>query len=99
MNKKELMNLNEINSLGGEMSATGIKYVTELVAIAPNALAAPVQQYHEAEIRMKLMKVAMEHQTFERTTICDTIVKLAQLGELDSERFQMFMVIYGMKRF
>lgn len=94
MFKKELMNLTEISNL-----ETGTTLATELASIIPNALASPIQRYHEVEVKKQLLESAMEHQTSERATLCNTIVELAKLGELDSEKFQIFMVAYSIKPF
>ena len=99
MLKKALTGLNEISNLETGINGSGTMLATELAAIIPNALAAPFQHYHELEVKMKLLESAMKLQTSERATICNTMVELAKLGELTSERFQMFMVVYGMKRF
>lgn len=99
MYKDELMNLDTISNSKTDISVSGTAFVTDLVAVIPNALASPFQRYHEVEVKKDLIKSAMEHQTFERTAICDAIVELAKLKELDSERFQTLMVAYGMKRF
>lgn len=99
MNNNELLNLNTIPNLEAGSSVSGTTFITELVAVIPNAVAAPFQRHHEVEVKKQLMESAMDHQTSERTTICETIVELAKLKELDSERFQMLMVAYGMKHF
>src|SRR5699024_2981963 len=95
MYKEEFMNLNTIDSseIGRPVSST--MFATELIAVIPNAIAAPFQHYHEIEVKKELIESAMEHQTLARATLCNTIVELAKLGELDSEKFQMLMVAYA----
>lgn len=98
MYKKELTDINTINKFETEICVSGTTFATELMAVIPNALAEPFQRYHEIEVKKNLLISAMDHQTSERADICKVIVELAKLGELNSEKFQMLMVAYGMKR-
>lgn len=99
MNNNEITNFNTLSNYEVGNYVSGTTLMTELVAVIPNALSAPFQRHHEVEVQKQLIESAMDHQTSERATICDTIVELAKLKELDSEKFQMLMIAYGMKRF
>ena len=90
-----------VNARSNEIQISGTELVTNLVAVIPNAIAAPVQRYHEVEAKKEVALKTLEHRakelehrTKDRDKLCDTMIELAKNKELDKEMFQMFMVAY-----
>lgn len=99
MNNNEILNYEVLDNAVNGATVSGTAVATELVAVIPNAIAAPVQRYHEVEVKKEVALKMIEHQTKERETLCDLMLGLAKMDKLDSEKFQTIMVAYGMKRF
>ena len=84
-----------------EIYTSGTEIATQLVAVIPNAIAAPIQRYHEVEVKKEIaLKTleyrakVLEHCTMDRDKLCDTMIALAKSNALDKEMFQMLMVAY-----
>ena len=99
MGKNENLNYEVLDNTSNGVTVTGTTAVTNLLAVVPNAIAAPIQRFHEVEVKKDVVMKVLEHQTRERDRLCDLIQELAQMNQLDSEKFQTIMVAYGMKRF
>lgn len=102
--KNEIMNITDyefVDTRSNDIQISGTEVATQLVAVVPNAIAAPFQRYHEVEVKKEIaLKTleyrakALEHRTMNRDKLCDTMVELAKNKALDKETFQMLMVAY-----
>ena len=102
--KNEIMNIMDyevVDTRSNDIQISGTEVATQLVAVVPNAIAAPFQRYHEVEVKKEIaLKTleyrtkALEHRTMDRDKLCDTMVELAKHKSLDKETFQMLMVAY-----
>ena len=102
--KNEIMNITDyefVDTRSNDIQISGTEVATQLVAVVPNAIAAPFQRYHEVEVKKEIaLKTleyrtkALEHRTMDRDKLCDTMVELAKNKALDKETFQMLMVAY-----
>lgn len=102
--KNEIMNIMDyevVDTRSNDIQISGTEVATQLVAVVPNAIAAPFQRYHEVEVKKEIaLKTleyrtkALEHRTMDRDKLCDTMVELAKNKALDKETFQMLMVAY-----
>ena len=102
--KNEIMNIMDyevVDTRSNDIQVSGTEVATQLVAVVPNAIAAPFQRYHEVEVKKEIaLKTleyrtkALEHRTMDRDKLCDTMVELAKSKSLDKETFQMLMVAY-----
>ena len=102
--KNEIMNIMDyevVDTRSNDIQISGTEIATQLVAVVPNAIAAPFQRYHEVEVKKEIaLKTleyrtkALEHRTMDRDKLCDTMVELAKNKSLDKETFQMLMVAY-----
>ena len=102
--KNEIMNIMDyevVDTRSNDIQISGTEVATQLVAVVPNAIAAPFQRYHEVEVKKEIaLKTleyrtkALEHRTMDRDKLCDTMVELAKNTSLDKETFQMLMVAY-----
>lgn len=102
--KNEIMNIMDyevVDTRSNDIQISGTEVATQLVAVVPNAIAAPFQRYHEVEVKKEIaLKTleyrtkALEHRTMDRDKLCDTMVELVKNKSLDKETFQMLMVAY-----
>ena len=102
--KNEIMNIMDyevVDTRSNDIQISGTEVATQLVAVVPNAIAAPFQRYHEVEVKKEIaLKTleyrtkALEHRTMDRDKLCDTMVELTKNKSLDKETFQMLMVAY-----
>lgn len=105
MKRNELMGIIDygvVDAGSNDIQISGTEIATQLVAVIPNAVAAPFQRYHEVEVKKEMAheilecyKKALEHRTMDRDKLCDTMVELAKNKALDKEMFQMLMVAYA----
>ena len=102
--KNEIMNIMDyevVDTRSNDIQISGTEVATQLVAVVPNAIAAPFQRYHEVEVKKEIALKTLEyrakeleHRTMDRDKLCDTMVELAKNKALDKETFQMLMVAY-----
>ena len=102
--KNEIMNIMDyevVDTRSNDIQISGTEVATQLVAVVPNAIAAPFQRYHEVEVKKEIaLKTleyrtkALEHRTMDRDKLFDTMVELSKNKSLDKETFQMLMVAY-----
>ena len=102
--KNEIMNIMDyevVDTRSNDIQISGTEVATQLVAVVPNAIAAPFQRYHEVEVKKEIaLKTleyrtkALEHRTMDRDKLCDTMGELDKNKSLDKETFQMLMVAY-----
>ena len=103
--KNEVIKINDcevVDTGSNDILIPTMELAAQVVAVIPNAIAAPFQRYHEVEVKKELKikefeykEKALEIRTMDRDKICDTIVELAKIGNLDNEKFQMLMVAYA----
>lgn len=103
--KNEIMDILDcevVEAGSNDIQISGTEIVTNLVAVIPNAIAAPIQRYHEVEAKkevalrtLEYREKELEHCTKDRDKLCDTMIELAKNKALDKEMFQMFMVAYA----
>lgn len=98
MKKNEILNYEVLNTVQDVMTVSGVNTATEIFAIIPNAIAAPVMRWHEIDTKKDIAIKVLEHQTKEREKLCDLLLGLAEMDKLDSEKFQTIMVAYGIGR-
>lgn len=102
--RNDIMNITEYeitDTRPSDIQISGTDLATQLVALIPNAITAPLQRYHEMELKTELelknleyREKALVHRTIDRSKLCDTMVEFAKNNALDDKRFQMFMVAY-----
>lgn len=105
--KNEIVNIMNyeyelVDTRSNDIQISGAEIATQLIAVIPNAVAAPFQRYHEVEVKkevalkkLEYKKKVLEYRAKNRDKICDTIVELAKNKALDKEVFQMLMVAYA----
>lgn len=99
MKNNEMMNYEVIDHMPTDIGTSGTDFVTGVLAVIPNAFAAPIQRYHEVDVKSSVIKEMMNHQTEERKDLCGLIIDLADRGQLDDSKFQTIATLYSMKRF
>ena len=99
MKNNEMMNYDVIDSMPTGSGPSGAELVTGMLSVIPNAFAAPIQRYHEVDVKSGVIKEMMNHQTEERRDLCNLMVDLADRGLLDDSKFQTIAALYSMKRF
>ena len=59
--KNEIMNIMDyevVDTRSNDIQISGTEVATQLVAVVPNAIAAPFQRYHEVEVKKE---IALKH--------------------------------------
>ena len=81
--KNEIMNIMDyevVDTRSNDIQISGTEIATQLVAVIPNAVAAPFQRYHEVEVKkevalktLEYRAKELEHRTMDRDKLCDTM--------------------------
>lgn len=79
--KNEIMNIMDyevVDTRSNDIQISGTEIATQLVAVIPNAVAAPFQRYHEVEVKkevalktLEYRAKELEHRTMDRDKLCD----------------------------
>ena len=64
--KNEIMNIMDyevVDTRSNDIQISGTEVATQLVAVVPNAIAAPFQRYHEVEVKKEIALKTLEYRT------------------------------------